>query len=182
MSTIKERFPRAIESGKVFIASITRNNNSTKNQATIAFAQAITNEKATMNKVDAILQKVEFYGKSILVSPKTANIDALIDLGLFDDSMDKIEFSDSNVPFVNDIFQGEYNLQVSESLSPSYEGQDPKRNPSTGEIMKKNGQNIYRTTVLVEGTPVHSFIDHDRVESGTTRIMSRLALQDGQPD
>ena len=41
-------------------------------------------------------------------------------------------------------------LIVVESHEPAYEGQDPKINPNTGEVLTSGGKEIYRTTVIAD--------------------------------
>lgn len=41
-------------------------------------------------------------------------------------------------------------LVVEEQTEPFYDGQDPKINPSTGEIVTHNGQEVYRSTFIAQ--------------------------------
>lgn len=43
------------------------------------------------------------------------------------------------------------NIVVRESLTPFYDGQEPKINPSTNEVILHNGQPVYRDTDFVIG-------------------------------
>lgn len=55
-------------------------------------------------------------------------------------------------------------IVVKETLEPRYDGQSPKINPSTGEVLTKNGMPIYRNTEYT-GNPEEFdvLIAHDRV-------------------
>ena len=53
-------------------------------------------------------------------------------------------------------------IVVKESTTPFYEGQNPKMNPSTGEILTKDGMEIYRNSVLTfDLSDTDSLIKHD---------------------
>jgi hypothetical protein len=44
-------------------------------------------------------------------------------------------------------------LRIKESTTPFYEGQEPKINPTTGEIKLHKGQEIYRSTFVEQYNP-----------------------------
>jgi hypothetical protein len=56
------------------------------------------------------------------------------------------------------------NIRVVESTTPYFDKQTPKVKTSTGEIMTKEGQPIYRDAELVIGQPQHILIEADKVE------------------
>jgi hypothetical protein len=58
-----------------------------------------------------------------------------------------------------------YKILVKESITPFFEGQDPKINPTTLEIMKSQGKDIYRKTVLasVNSTETDELLANDKV-------------------
>lgn len=77
-----------------------------------------------------------------------------------------------------------FKIVVTESLTPSYEGHQPKINPTTAEIMTKNGLPIYRDTRLVEegSAIVDTLIQHDNAATKSTAdlnaaIMSSLGVK-----
>lgn len=63
-----------------------------------------------------------------------------------------------------------FKIVVKESTIPSYEGQTPKINPSNAEVMKSNGQDIYRTTLLapITSTEEDVLLKNDAVVVPTT--------------
>jgi hypothetical protein len=50
-------------------------------------------------------------------------------------------------------------LQVQESFDPFYAGQNPKINPTSGEVVQKDGKDVYRNTIFVsdEGASEYLF-------------------------
>ena len=55
-------------------------------------------------------------------------------------------------------------LVVEETITPGYEGQDPKINPETGEVLEKDGKPIYRNVSYTTDMNAHDvFIQHDKV-------------------
>jgi hypothetical protein len=52
-----------------------------------------------------------------------------------------------------------------------------KVNPATGETLEKDGQKIYRNTRMTINEPVHTFIQHDRVEVKVEEFESADTLQ-----
>ena len=63
-------------------------------------------------------------------------------------------------------------IQVRESYSPFYEGQDPKSNPTTGEVFLKEGNEVYRDTQFITDTsaPAYVFDSGDVVEEGAKTL------------
>lgn len=55
-------------------------------------------------------------------------------------------------------------IVVKESLTPAYDGQDPKINPQTGEVLTKGGSPIYRQTFFTQNpAETDIFVAHDTV-------------------
>lgn len=55
------------------------------------------------------------------------------------------------------------NIQVEDSESPYYEGQEPRKRPNNGTTITRGGNPIYRQTFVVAGEPKHNIIkDYDR--------------------
>lgn len=61
-------------------------------------------------------------------------------------------------------------IVIEESLTPFYEGQNPKINPETGEVLTKGGQPIYRQALYTANLEKQDgeLIQHDRVSVGET--------------
>jgi hypothetical protein len=76
------------------------------------------------------------------------------------DQLENMHFINLNIP--NPTVNGErLRVQINESIQKSSDRDKPKINPSTGEILKYNGQNIYRSTSIVFGEPKDVTIVHN---------------------
>jgi hypothetical protein len=53
-----------------------------------------------------------------------------------------------------------------ESFSPFYEGQDAKINPTTGEVVKKEGKNVFMQDIYTDdlNAPSYEFISEEKLE------------------
>lgn len=80
-----------------------------------------------------------------------------------------------NLGIVNPEINGNVlHVQISEHLSPQYDGHDPKRAGADGDFLTFEGKLIYRTTSVVAGPARHSRINHDgRVPAGAYGKMNQ---------
>lgn len=62
-------------------------------------------------------------------------------------------------------------LQVQESFDPFYEGQSPKINPSSGEIIEKDGKEIFRNTVFLSDENAAEYLFGSVVVSDTGKYV-----------
>lgn len=73
-------------------------------------------------------------------------------------------------------------LQVQEANQPFREGQDPKINPSTGEVVEKNGEPVYRNTVYVSDPGAPEYVWGEVVEGRfTTSTVATEAVEEETP-
>ncbi len=66
-------------------------------------------------------------------------------------------------------FKLEGQIQVRESHEPFYEGQDAKINPTTGEVIEKDGKEVYRDTQFITDTTAPSYAWVGSVEEGVAK-------------
>lgn len=65
-----------------------------------------------------------------------------------------------------------FRVQVNESTTPFYEGQPPKKNPSTDVVFTHKGENIYASTSVVLGEPNHVYLEADPISATKPAGMS----------
>jgi len=67
-------------------------------------------------------------------------------------------------------------VEITETTTPTdwqkANGVGHKVNPATNEILLKDGQKIYRNTKMTIKEPVHTFVQHDRVDVAATVVNS----------
>lgn len=69
---------------------------------------------------------------------------------------------------VGDTLSANYNLQVVDSETPFYPGQEPRKRPNGGSAILRKGNPIYRNGKIVDGTPSHAIIkDYDKENAST---------------
>jgi len=66
--------------------------------------------------------------------------------------------AEGNFPALKVPFKLEGQIQVQESFEPFWEGQDPKINPSSGEVILKEGKEVYRQTQFVTDSSAPSYL------------------------
>jgi hypothetical protein len=153
-------FQEALETGRVVVRRWWPNTNSSNNQVTVQFFQLVQTGDGKPNLI-AIAQGVP-----------TGNIVS----ALFSFNADVVEhllgstegsFVEEGQPvYGDDLFGTEVNIQVTENFikNPYAKKQEPKLNPSTGEVVMATNpetnqmEPVYRHTELVAGIPYHSFV------------------------
>lgn len=79
----------------------------------------------------------------------------------------------------NQILEGK--IVVKESLTPFYEGQTPKINPSNSDILHVNGSPIYRTTEFVTDANAQDvLLQHTNVATAITVEESEVTETEGE--
>jgi hypothetical protein len=73
-----------------------------------------------------------------------------------------------------------FRIVTKESTEPFYQGQQPKINPSTSEILTKDGKYIYRVNLLVgkDSDEKDELIQHDRRNVNQVVQQSKLKEED----
>ena len=68
-------------------------------------------------------------------------------------------------------------IVVRETLTPRYDGQSPKINPATGEILTKDGEPIYRNTMFTPSmNDQDELIEHDREEVAVSSAQQNVSM------
>jgi len=140
------------------IRRIMPSKNGNNEQATVQFVQLIEMPaSASNNPLLNFSQDPNRIGMGIVTALMSFSVKVLQTRGVagFQD------FSAGLVPFAAQLFDGqEVNIEVTESFLPNYkaQNQEPKINPTTGQVIKVGGKPVYRHTELVLGAPNHQFV------------------------
>jgi hypothetical protein len=150
----------------VKVRKIWRNKNSSKNQVTVQFAQeGVTNTGNASNSLIALAQGV------------TASKGAVYALMSFNANEAEKYFGTTDVDYSQKPFEqwgsvdkleaaigDKLNISVVENTTknPNAPNQEPKINPSTGDIQTYYGSPIFRHTELVVGKPRKEFLESDQ--------------------
>lgn len=162
-----QKFMEALGTGEVLVRSIWKNTNSTKGQYSVQFMQQIKNPSdSNSNAAVALLQGYQAGQRVTAISSvsaeviKSKGIDKLLGEGT-------TYFCNSDRVFTDKAMFGSeanFDIQVVENTerNPFSSTQEPKINPTTGEILTKDGQPIYRhTSIVMKGQAVNQFLTHD---------------------
>lgn len=154
------QFQTALTTGKVVVRRWWKNTNSSKNQVSVQFMQQIERPSDNSSLV-AIAQGTPS------VQTVTAIFSFAEDVALDHLGSTEGSFVDGGQPiFAEDIFGMEINIQVTENFTrnPYAPNQEPKINPSTGEVVMsfdpetRTDSPVYRHTELVSGAASHTFL------------------------
>ena len=173
---MKPAIKKALEEGKLLIRRIFPNTNSAKNQVTVQFYKRITvPSDGNVNVLVAIAQGIEGAGHNNVTANFSFNADTVkARMPEVDVEQDNNFFESDTVVEASVLFgEATVDIEVEENFdSNEYDTNgevvrtlDAKVNPTTGEVLEKGGQPIYRHTRLVAGTANHTFVQHDRVSA-----------------
>lgn len=161
-------FTDKLNAGHCMVRKIWLNTNSTKGQYSVQFMQTIENENSSSTgEVVSLFQG--FDNKQRVTAIISVSPEVIKSKGV----LPKIQETEGNFYnneksyTVQEMFGEEFDLeiQVTENFekNPFSTKQEPKVNPSSGEILTKDGKPIYRHTMMVmKGKAVHTFVAHDR--------------------
>jgi hypothetical protein len=144
MSTIKQKFPVTLNTGKCFISSIFINDNAKTAPVTVQFAQKIVGE----NNNPILTKTLGGNSFQVVTDLIPFTMERAIAYGLVNSSGTPRVLTDDNPFFAEDIFEAECNIAVIENTikNENKPKQQPKVNPVTGEIITYQGQPVYRHT------------------------------------
>lgn len=174
----------------VRIRKIWVNENSSKDQVTVQFAQLLE-ATASGNALVAVAQGTNFGPNTATALLSFARTQAEKFFGTVsaDYSDQPFESWPEPTAFVEMLREqtGDPNTTLEISVvenftqNPETPAQTPKINPSTGEELSKNGQPIYRhTTLATNATVERVFIQHDRVNTAAT-VPAEKKVEAAQP-
>ena len=175
-------FQTALATGKVVVRRWWKNANSSKNQVSVQFIQQIERPSDNSSLV-AIAQGTPS------VQTVTAIFSFAEDVALDHLGSTEGSFVEGGQPiFAEDIFGMDINIQVTENFTknPFSAGQEPKINPSTGEVVvafdpeTRTDRPVYRHTELVSGTASHTFLaaSQNAVNAMMGNVPNKLNLRD----
>lgn len=164
------------ETGVVVATAVWKNLNSNKDQVTLQVHQKKDNPSANTNRLVSIAQGGSAGGRATALHPfKREVFEGLFGVEVPEDGS-QYSFRDEDVAVdVSEVLGFPVNIKVTENFDKNEYGPDgevvrelePKINPNTEEVLKKDGKEIYRHTELVDGPANDIFIQHDR--EGSTR-------------
>ena len=72
-----------------------------------------------------------------------------------------------------------YKIIVKESTTPFFDGQNPKMNPETAEVVKHNGADIYRQSVMLPKNDERSdsLLTNDAITSGVAQEIDDMVKE-----
>lgn len=154
---------------KVKILSIEPNPNSTKDQVTVLFKQLVDNEGGANPLVAAAQGSQQFRQNSVVVPFSFSSDMAIQYFGTTTFNGRDVEFDE--LPGIEKFEEvvGPVGLSVVENTTqdPNRPNQQPKCNPSTGEVLMHGGLPIFRHTSLVVGEPTYQLLKHDNTTAPT---------------
>lgn len=165
---IRERFSKSLQTGKPFVVQSFLRESKTAPVA-VQFAQLILREDS--NPV-LTLQLGGNVG-TIITTIKNFTLEQARKLGLNNGENQKV-FSDDNVIFVDKISPMSLEIAVVENTTKNelMKSQQPKINPSTGEILTYKGQPIYvHTDLVVKEKVVRHFLQPDQQTNASTNVI-----------
>lgn len=175
-----KEFTEQLEAGQVLLRKVWVNENSSKNQVSAQFIQRVAvPTEGTSNALIAIAQggsQIEDPGFNKVTAIFSFNGDVAEKLGLKPGDY----FGDSNVKTAREIFGTAVTIKVTENTAknPLSTSQTPKINPTTGEVLKSNGMDIYRHTELVEGeVAINTWLRATPVESTAEMATNNVELE-----
>lgn len=172
-------FNKALETGKVVVRRVWKNENSTKDQYSVQFMQQIKGEQADPSR--AIIALSQGISPFQLVTAIQSFAGSVIRSSLVGKHLDKdgsaTFYDDEVVVFGKELLGIDLDIEVVENTTqnPMQPGQQAKINPSTGEVLTKDGKPIYRHTKLVpasENTRLE-FIQHDSSVVDTSKVAAK---------
>lgn len=165
---IRERFPKALGTGKPFVVQSFMKDSKTAPVA-VQFAQQIIRDN------DNPVLSLQLGGNmgTIITTIKNFTLEQAKKLGLNNGEERKI-FSDDNVIFVETISPMSLEIAVVENTTKNEKlrSQQPKVNPVTGEILTYNKQPIYvHTDLVVKEKVVRHFLQPDQQNNASTNVI-----------
>jgi len=176
-----KEFKEALKTNKVVLRKIWVNQNSSKNQVSAQFIQRVKiPTQGTPNALIGFAQggsTIEDPGYNLVTTIFSFKKEVADKLGL---SSGEYFEQGSPIKYANDIFSTPVSIKVTENITknPLAISQEPKLNPTSGEVLEYDGKPIYRHTELVEGESVnHTFLvaDNQRTNSERSSITTMAA-------